>query len=234
MPPNAISPDDPPTSIDQHLRHRGQAVESPASSENGDADADYESADEFIDAKEVQDVPSAATNEATREIDACPLQSSGIASTSSSSLTPEGAAKLAVPNTSDTPLQADLRQIWYAITLFLNSKFPEAEAICEKHHEDRLYYSLGSATLTSIKALMSFEPEQLAHAVGLCKKCLNLADKARNDWTQSGNRSWSFTEKIAGGYGSFTRGSSLTVEIVQRMSTLQRHAELAYAECLLL
>lgn len=214
------------TSAPVNLRHRGDnGLVSEASS---DEEA-YESPEEFLDAQEdlVQDNGPRAAEAAPSTVDAPPVSSVP-------AFTPADATRMAVPVASDTQLQADLRQIWYAISLFLDSHFAEAQAICSRHKDDRLYYALGSATLNSIKALMSFEPDELAAAVEDCKKCLHLADKERNNWPTVGGRGLSWSEKIAGGLGTVTRGSSLTVEITQRMSVLQRHAELAYAECLLM
>lgn len=210
------------TSATADLRHRGYVDDSLI--ESSSEDENYDSPEEFVDAPETLSPTSAAP------------QSAAVAQIGPSltNFTPADASRLAVAVAKDTDLQADLRQIWYAISLFLNSQFAQAEAICQKHKEDRLYYALGSATLNSIKALMSFEPAELAAAVEECKKCLHIADKERNNWVQSGGRGWSWSEKIAGGYSNITRGSSLTVEVAQRMSVLQRHAELAYAECLLM
>lgn len=209
------------TTIPVDLRHRGDTEVDPEPSSDDEA---YESPEEFVDAEE--------TISPTTQVSQGISDSSLVAS--SSAFTPDDAAKLAVPVTADTALQADLRQVWYAINLFLNSHFTEAQAICTKHKEDRMYYALGSATLNSIKGLMSFEPDELAVAVEECKRCLAIADKERNNWPTSGSRGLSWSEKIAGGFGAVARGSSLTVEITQRMSVLQRHAELAYAECLLM
>lgn len=211
------------------LRHRGD--NGSTSDSTSDDDEAYESPEEFLDAQEEvpQSEPAQTVGQPTSAAHSdAPLVASFAA------FTPADATKMAVPVASDTQLQADLRQIWYAISLFLNSQFAEAQAICTRHKEDRLYYALGSATLSSIKALMSFEPDELAGAVEDCKKCLHIADKERNNWPTAGGRGLSWSEKIAGGLGTVTRGSSLTVEITQRMSILQRHAELAYAECLLM
>lgn len=209
------------TSTPADLRHRGATDEVYDSSSS--EDEAYESPEEFIDAEENIEIDSPLPDTADSPLTA-----------PTAAFTPEDAAKLAVPVAQDTELQADLRQIWYAISLFLNSHFAEAQAICAKHKEDRLYYSLGSATLHSIQAMMSFEPDELAGAVEDCKRCLQIADKERNNWPTAGGRGLSWSERIAGGYGSLARGSSLTVEIAQRMTNVQRHAELAYAECLLM
>lgn len=205
------------------LRHRGYVDDTLL--ESSSDDETYESPDEFVDALETP---------ATAPTPAESASASSVLSPTPASFTPVDAQRLSEPVATDNNLQADLRQVWYAINLFLNSHFAEAEAICARHKDDRLYYALGTATLNSISALMSFEPEELARAVDDCKKCLHIADKDRNNWASSGGRGYSWTEKIAGGYSSIAKGSSLTVEIAQRMSPLQKHAELAYAECLLM
>lgn len=141
--------------------------------------------------------------------------------------------ELAGSNAKDTQLQADLRQIWIAVSLFLNSRMVDAENLLSTHRSDRLYYSLGYSLITSMKALMTFEPSDLSHAVELCKGTLELANRVKNK-TYPGQRSLTWSERLSSTVGGVVRGSSLTVEAVSRMNAEQRHAELACAEGLLL
>ena len=143
------------------------------------------------------------------------------------------ATDFSIPDPSETPLRADIRQIWCAVSLFLNSHMMDAEKIMLEHQKDRLYYSLGYSLITSIKALMTFEPADLGGAIEQCRGTLEFATREKNR-IQPGQRGASWSERFTGSVGGMLKGSSLSVDGAERMSTEQRHAELAYAECLLL
>ena len=220
------------------------------SDSNDDANETYESPDEFSDS-ELADLaadshistpaPPPSAPAATKQDGGYvgdheeSNHDSAVGQTERTGPVPSGAAlaELAQPQSSDTPVQADLRQIWHAISLFLNSQMVTAEEICETRYTERLYYSLGYSMIASMKAMMTFEPKDLAAAVDICKVCLNLANTQKNDWSHA-TRGLSWSERISGSVTGAVKGSSLTVEMLQRMSMEQRHAELAYAECLLM
>jgi hypothetical protein len=204
------------------------AVSSPASPK----DIDSSSSDEFFDTVDDDDDAPSSKKEIAEKV---PQAQSAVETKEAAQPIPFPPMLLehAKENPADTPLQADIRQIWIAVSLFLNSRMKDAESILARHQKDRLYYSLGHSLITSMKSLMTFEPSDLSNAIELCKGTLELATKEKNR-IYPGQKAPSWSEKISGGFGGFTRGTSLTVEGAQRMTIEQRHAELAYAECLLL
>lgn len=203
-------------------RQQGEAVKEDEEDDDEGEDA-FASADEF-DGQGEEAVAGASTRDAV-----APATTAAYPAATSSPSTID----FARPDPTESPLRADIRQIWYAISLFLNSRMKEAEAICMQHKEDRLYYILGHSLLESIKSLMTFEPEDMGHAIELCKECLSMASKEKHK-TSPGAKSASWSERLTGSLGGVVKGSSLTTESIARMSVEQRHAELAYAECLLM
>lgn len=229
-----------------HASGLSQLVEDGGSSSDDDADQTYESPDEFSD-NELAGIAKSPTTPGL--VQASQFDGRGMLSpervkgsrftqaqdsmskTEQSSV--DRAKAYSTPDPTENALRADLRQIWYAISLFLNSQMVAAEEVLADKASDRLYYSLGYSMITTMKALMSFEPSDLAFAAENCKTCLNIANAERNKWP-TGGRGLSWSERLTSGVGGVVKGSSLTVEQVQRMSVEQRHAELAYAEGLLL
>lgn len=215
------------------------------SSSDDDADQTYESPDEFSDSElaEVARMPTTPglANAARFDGQSGMLSPERVSGSRLSRSQPskedqssaDRAKAFSVPDPSENPLRADIRQIWYAISLFLNSQMVAAEEVLAHKASERLYYSLGYGMITTMKALMSFEPADLALASDNCKTCLAIANAERNKWP-SGGKGLSWSERLTSGVGGVVKGSSLTVEQVQRMSMEQRHAELAYAEGLLL
>ena len=236
--PAAASSATVPTGLSQLVEDGGN------SSEDDDADQTYESPEEFSDT-ELAAIAASPTTPGL--VNASRFEGSGILSPERTQRTHVPPAQTtqnikdsldrakahSIPDPSENPLRADIRQIWYAISLFLNSQMVAAEELLAPKANERMYYALGFGMITTMKALMSFEPADLAFASENCKTCLALAIAEKNKWP-AGGKGLSWSERITGGVGGVVKGSSLTVDQVQRMSMEQRHAELAYAEGLLL
>jgi len=130
--------------------------------------------------------------------------------------------KFADVQQSEAELNEDIATCHKALNLFLNSRMIEAECILEQHADKRLYYALGLSVISVIKGFMTFEPEDLAVAVSYCKDSLIIAQLLRKPTSALGN------------LGRFVRGTGQGPQAMHGMTKVQRHAELVYAESLLL
>lgn len=119
-------------------------------------------------------------------------------------------------------LRDDIEVARGALNLFLNSRMLEAERIIEEHADRRLYYALGYALIATIKGFMTFEPADLAVAISLCKDSLTIANLLRKPTNAVSN------------FGRFVRGTGQSPSAMAQMDDVQRHAELVYAESVLL
>ncbi|MCO5565320.1 hypothetical protein L7F22_018993 [Adiantum nelumboides] len=117
---------------------------------------------------------------------------------------------------------ADIKEARKALNLFLNSRMLEAEEMIAKYADQKLYYALGDALIAVIKGFMTFEPEDLAKAISYCKDALHMATLLRKQTNTVSN------------FGRFVRGTGHGPSTMANMSIVQRHAELIYAESLLL
>lgn len=117
---------------------------------------------------------------------------------------------------------ADIKEARKALNLFLNSRMLEAEELIAKYADQKLYYALGDALIAVIKGFMTFEPEDLAKAISYCKDALHMATLLRKQTNTVSN------------FGRFVRGTGHGPSTMANMSIVQRHAELIYAESLLL
>ncbi|XP_052069149.1 tetratricopeptide repeat protein 39B-like [Mytilus californianus] len=102
-----------------------------------------------------------------------------------------------------------------ALKLFLNNKFTDAKARMEPGSSSSMYHALGYGTILYIQAVMTFDMTDIEAAIQALKKSLHVCDRHR--------RKYSFTETI-------TRSGIKTSQLKED----EIHAELCYAECLLL
>lgn len=117
---------------------------------------------------------------------------------------------------------SDIQEARKALHLFLNSRMIEAEEMIAKYSDQKMYYALGDALIAVIKGFMTFEPEDLAKAISYCKDALFMASMLRKQ-----------TNSVAS-FGRFVRGTGHGPSTMAGMTIVQRHAELIYAESLLL
>ena len=115
----------------------------------------------------------------------------------------------------------DISVVRGALHLFLSSRMIEAYEIIEPRSERRLYYAVGFALLSSIKAIMTFEHQDLGTAISHCKDALHVASLLRK-------KTSAFTS-----FGRFVRGSGASVSWLSSMTPLEKHAELSSSECTL-
>lgn len=117
---------------------------------------------------------------------------------------------------SESDLLEDIQTVHKGLELFLNSQMREAEALCSNGAENRLYPSLGMTLLNFVKSLMTFEPSDMQIAMKSCTHTIAIAK---------------FLRKNPGRLSKFVPTSKKFD--IQKMSFLERHAELVYAESLL-
>ena len=122
------------------------------------------------------------------------------------------------PATASQTLDKDLVEIKVAVNAFLNSHFLEAETMLKKKYKVSLYYTHAYSTLLTIRAIMTFDPTDIKHALALQYSTVDIATFYRKK-----------DHGIIGNIAGMVKGHSL-----DNMTRLQRHAELIFAECFLM
>ncbi|KAF5323980.1 hypothetical protein D9611_008246 [Ephemerocybe angulata] len=120
------------------------------------------------------------------------------------------------------PSQAleDIPGMEYALKLFLESHMLESEEYCSTNDEkrERLYFATGFSLIQCVKALMSYEDEDLLSALNHAKRGNLIASQHR---------------KKQGLFGPLVSViHSGGVGWIKSMTPVERHAELVYAESL--
>ncbi|KAI9507300.1 hypothetical protein F5148DRAFT_1206084 [Russula earlei] len=125
------------------------------------------------------------------------------------------------PYTHDTALD-DMPGIAYALDLFLKSLMVESEEYCNRSdpRKERLYFASGFGMIQSVKAIMSYEDEDLLAAIGHSKHANAVANEHRK-------KAATFPFRLAG----YVTGNT-GMNWIKSMSPVERHAELVYAESL--
>ncbi|KAG7441581.1 uncharacterized protein BT62DRAFT_936891 [Guyanagaster necrorhizus] len=126
-----------------------------------------------------------------------------------------------VPYNADEALD-DIPAIARALDLFLASQMVESEDYCSSGdpNRERMYFCIGYGLIQCIKAVMSYDDDDIVAAIGHARHATTVASKHR--------KVSSFTSKLAGYVvpSLHTTGISL----IQSMTPVERHAELIYAE----
>ncbi|KZT51274.1 hypothetical protein CALCODRAFT_503722 [Calocera cornea HHB12733] len=118
----------------------------------------------------------------------------------------------------------DLPYVHHILNLFLSSRMLEAEDLVREGdpRQERLYFSTAWSIIQSIKAMMSFDDAELASAIEDARHTTEIAQKHRKPPPGIASR-------VA---GLVVGGSNLS--FVKNMTDVERHAELVYAETLLI
>lgn len=121
-------------------------------------------------------------------------------------------------------LQPDIQKCKQIIHLFLTSRMKEAEALCQESDPDGVHMYIGnaSAVMQAIKAMMTFDGEDLKAALEIAKTTSALSNSLRKP-------AGSLTGRLAG----FVRDRS-GIAHVKSMTLVEKHAELVFAETLLI
>ncbi|KAL7294850.1 hypothetical protein TKK_0011777 [Trichogramma kaykai] len=123
--------------------------------------------------------------------------------------------ELAPPSTMD--LDTAIFESKQAIHFFFNNDFDRARKILEPWADSSMYHSLGNSVFAFLEAILTFEQKYVEKASEALKQCMTVCTKHRRHTT---------TMQNIGKMVKKTNYDSYTIEEV--------HAELCYAECLLL
>lgn len=118
---------------------------------------------------------------------------------------------------SNLDLSDAIDQASTALKLFLNNRFTDAKSRMEPGANSSMYHAMGYGTILYIQAVMTFDMSDVEAAIQTLKKSLHVCDRHR--------RKYSFTESIS------RSGSKSSYH---HLKEDEIHAELCYAECLLL
>ncbi len=121
-------------------------------------------------------------------------------------------------------LAQDIQSCQHVIELFLTSRMKEAErfAYAQDPTGEKMYLQNAAAVIQCIKGMMTFDQNDLSTALEIARGTSALAASLRKP--QSG---------LLGRVAGVVRSGSGTAQI-QAMSQLEKHAELVYAESLLI
>ncbi|KAI8836445.1 hypothetical protein BJ741DRAFT_520571, partial [Chytriomyces cf. hyalinus JEL632] len=108
---------------------------------------------------------------------------------------------------SDEGLLEDIVEVEKALELFLNSRFKDAEELLMPKYGKSMYFTEGIALLRTLRAVMTFDPDDMSVAIESLGYASDVAGVLRK------------AEKNK--HSSYLTG----------MSRVQKHAELVYAEC---
>ncbi|KAH9034085.1 hypothetical protein EDB85DRAFT_1948820 [Lactarius pseudohatsudake] len=116
----------------------------------------------------------------------------------------------------------DIPGVAYGLDLFLKSLMVESEEYCHTSDpkKERLYFATGFGLIQCIKALMSYEDDDLLSAIGHTKHGNVIANEHRKKVPSLPFRLAGYVTGFAG------------TNWVKNMTTVERHAELVYAESL--
>ncbi|KAG2180137.1 hypothetical protein INT43_003925 [Umbelopsis isabellina] len=119
-------------------------------------------------------------------------------------------------------LTQEMAGVRRALDLFLNSRIREAEEMIIPNKDSSMYWSLGFAFISFLKAMMTFQTNDVETALDALKHTIQISGQSRKKDTGFMD---SFTSWMKGGNG---------LASLKNMTKLQRHAELVYAESYLL
>lgn len=181
---------------------------------NGDAPEDHQEDDDDENFAQAEDIDEYDEDDAASD-------GSNDSITPETAVVPDYIGKKA-PSAADCKIddndcREDLAIVREAMSLFLNSRMKEAEELCMKGADHRLYKAEGMALINSVKSILTFEPTDFETAILCCKHSMAVASTLRK---KKGTVS-----KLMGG----SKQSSL-----KSMTLVQQHAELVYAESQLL
>ncbi|TPX54100.1 hypothetical protein CcCBS67573_g09618 [Chytriomyces confervae] len=125
---------------------------------------------------------------------------------------------------SDEGLLEDIVEVEKALELFLNSRFKDAEELLMPKYGKSMYFTEGIALLRTLRAVMTFDPDDMSVAIESLGYASDVAGVLRK------------TEKTSvmgmlSGAASIVTGSNKDSSYLTGMSRVQKHAELVYAEC---
>ncbi|KAG0310913.1 hypothetical protein BGZ99_010467 [Dissophora globulifera] len=124
-------------------------------------------------------------------------------------------------------LDEDLAELRIVMDLFLNSKMNEAEALLRgRHKPDSMYYHFGKALVDALRAILSFRRTDIEKAMKSFDATLKIANSQRKTSSIVGiTTAKAFSSWVVGSIGAGT---------FKGMTRIEKHAELVYAEAMVL
>ncbi|GFS37706.1 tetratricopeptide repeat protein 39A [Trichonephila inaurata madagascariensis] len=113
-------------------------------------------------------------------------------------------------------VQESIQETLQTLDLFMNNKFEEALDLMEPWAHCSSYHALGKSTVCFIQSILSFDPDEISRSMEILKESVAVCNKLRRKGTLV------YITRLLRGvdYNMYT--------------TEEVHAELCYAECLLL
>ncbi|KAI9034462.1 hypothetical protein DFJ74DRAFT_21157 [Hyaloraphidium curvatum] len=136
---------------------------------------------------------------------------------------------------SETDLSASIQDCYKAIAFFMQSRMAAAEGVLTPRAGESLYHGLALAAIHTLRALITFEGDDVAVAKDSLRNALAMADALRRPPEARGgvlSSIASVAATVASTVANAVKpGSTLNVK---QMTTLMRHAELIRAEVFLM
>lgn len=117
----------------------------------------------------------------------------------------------------DSDLKTSLSECMEALDMFLNNNFQEALSYLQAKSKESMYHALTYATMLEMQAMMTFDPQDIVNAGNTMKEAQAVCQRFRKRST------------VADSFNNLVHGQSL-----DQFSEEEIHAEVCYAECLLL
>ncbi|XP_031335383.1 tetratricopeptide repeat protein 39B-like isoform X2 [Photinus pyralis] len=113
--------------------------------------------------------------------------------------------------------EKSMEEAQLAINYFFNNQFEEAIELMRPFANSSLYHSIGYSVFVYLEALLTFEHQAVVRAVEQLKKCIAVCNRFRRKNT------------ITESFGKMVKKVNY-----EQYTDVEAHAELCYAECLLL
>ncbi|XP_066453706.1 tetratricopeptide repeat protein 39A isoform X2 [Eleutherodactylus coqui] len=117
----------------------------------------------------------------------------------------------------DLDLKGSLSECMTALDMFLNNNFQEALTYLQDKTKASMYHILTYATILEMQAMMTFDPQDIMNAGSTMKEAQAVCQRFRKKST------------VADSFNNLVHGQSL-----DQFTEEEIHAEVCYAECLLL
>ncbi|KAF8964164.1 hypothetical protein BGZ46_000823 [Entomortierella lignicola] len=125
-------------------------------------------------------------------------------------------------------MEEDLAELRIVMDLFFNARMNEADALLRgRHKPESIYYALGRALVDTVRALLTFNRDDIETAMKSLDQSLKVANGQRRKTSSIAGVG---TVKAIGNWVVGTIGASS----FKNMTRLEKHAELVYSESLLL
>ncbi|KAJ3011510.1 UNVERIFIED_CONTAM: hypothetical protein HDU68_001640 [Siphonaria sp. JEL0065] len=132
-------------------------------------------------------------------------------------------AQLKVDSTDEKILE-DIIEVEKSLEMFLNSRFRDAEVSLLPKYGQSLYFTEGVGLLRTLRAVMTFDPDDMSSALDSLGYAAEVAGALRKQ------------EKGVGLFGMISGAANIVTgtkdpNYLNGMTRVQKHAELVYAEC---